>query len=156
MANSQAMATSFKGELLVGGHQLGSVTLVSRTSLTAPTTDTVKAALYLTTASIGAGTTAYSATGEVSGTNYTAGGVTVTNGTAPSTSGTTAIWTPSASIVYTTVTLSTAFDCVLLYNSTQSNKAISSHTFGAQTITAGTFTLTMPANDASNALIRLA
>ncbi len=156
MANSQAMATSFKGEILLGAHQLGSVTLTSRTSLTAPTTDTVKAALYLTTASIGAATTAYSATNEVSGTNYSAGGVTVTNATAPTTSGTTAIWTPSASIVYTTVTLSTAFDCVLLYNSSQSNKAISSHTFGAQTITAGTFTLTMPANDASNALIRIA
>ena len=55
-----------------------------------------------------------------------------------------------------TVTLTTAFDCVFLYNSTQSNKAISAHTFGAQTITAGNFTLTMPTNDASNALIRIA
>jgi hypothetical protein len=156
MANTQAMCTSFKGELLLGAHQLGSVTLVSRTSLTAPTTDTIKAALYLASGSQGAGTTAYSATNEVSGTGYTAGGVTVTNGTAPSTSGTTAIWTPSASIVFTTVTLTTAFDCVTLYNSTQSNRAISVHTFGSQTITAGTLTLTMPTNDASNALIRLA
>jgi hypothetical protein len=155
-ANSQAMCTSFKGELLLGAHQFGSVTLVSRTSLTAPTVDTIKAALYLASASIGAATTAYSATGEVSGTGYSAGGVTVTNGNAPSTSGTTAIWTPSASIVYTTVTLTTAFDCVLLYNSTQSNRAISAHTFGSQTVTAGTFTLTMPTNDASNALIRIA
>jgi len=48
-----------------------------------------------------------------------------------------------------------AFDCVLLYNSTQSNKAIASYTFGSQTITAGTFTLSMPVNDASNALLRL-
>ena len=156
MANTQAMCTSFKGELLVGLHQLGSVTLVSRTSLTAPTTDTIKAALYLASGSQGAGTTAYSSTNEVSGTGYTAGGVTVTNGTAPSTSGTTAIWTPSASIVFSTVTLTTAFDCVTLYNSTQSNRAISVHTFGSQTITAGTLTLTMPTNDASNALIRLA
>jgi hypothetical protein len=155
-ANSQAMCTSFKGELLLGAHQFGSVTLVSRTSLTAPTVDTIKAALYLASASIGAATTAYSATGEVTGTGYTAGGVTVTNGNAPSTSGTTAIWTPSASIVYPTVTLTTAFDCVLLYNSTQSNRAISAHTFGSQTVTAGTFTLTMPTNDASNALIRIA
>jgi len=54
------------------------------------------------------------------------------------------------------VTLATAFDAVLLYNSTQSNKAISVHTFGSQTITAGTFTLTMPANSTSAALIRLA
>jgi hypothetical protein len=156
MANSQAMCTSFKGELLIGNHQLGACTLTSRTSLTSPTKDVVKAALYLASATYGASTTAYSATGEVSGSGYSAGGVTVTNGTDPSTSGTTAIWTPSASIVYTTVTLTTAFDAVLLYNSSQSNKAISVHTFGSQTITAGTFTLTMPSNDSSNALIRLA
>jgi hypothetical protein len=80
----------------------------------------------------------------------------VTNATAPATSGTTAYWTPSASITFSSVTLSTAFDCVLLYNSTQSNKAISVHTFGSQTVTAGTFTLTMPTNDASTGLIRLA
>lgn len=156
MANTQALTTSFKGEILVGAHQLGAVTLVSRTSLTSPTTDTIKAALYLVTATVNASTTAYSATNEVSGTNYSAGGVTVTNANAPTTSGTTAIWTPSASIVYTNVTLATAFDAVLLYNSTQSNKAISVHTFGSQTVTSGTFTLTMPANDASNALIRIA
>jgi hypothetical protein len=105
---------------------------------------------------LGAATTAYSATGEVTGTGYSAGGVTVTNATDPTSSGTTAIWTPSASIVFSSVTLSTAFDAVLLYNSTQSNKAISVHTFGSQTITAGTFTLTMPTNDASNALLRFA
>lgn len=156
MANTQAICTSFKGEILVGNHQLGSVTLTSRTSLTAPTTDTVKAALYLASATVNASTTAYSSTGEVTGTGYTAGGVTVTNATAPGTSGTTAIWTPSASIVYTTVTLTTAFDCVLLYNSSQSNKAIQVLTFGSQTITAGTLTLTMPTNDASNALLRIA
>jgi hypothetical protein len=150
------MCTSFKGELLIGNHQLGACTLTSRGSLTSPTKDTVKAALYVATGSIGAGTTAYSATNEVSGTNYSAGGVTVTNATDPTTSGTTAYWTPSASIVYTNVTLSTAFDAVLLYNSSQSNKAISVHTFGSQTVTAGTFTLTMPTNDSSNALIRIA
>jgi hypothetical protein len=54
------------------------------------------------------------------------------------------------------VTLTTAFDTVLLYNSTQSDKAISVHTFGSQTITAGTFTLTMPSNTTSTALLRLA
>lgn len=156
MANSQALCTSFKGELLIGAHQFGTVTLVSRTSLTAPTTDTFKAALYLVSATYNASTTAYSATGEVSGTGYTAGGVTVTNASAPSTSGTTAFWTPSASFAWTTVTLSTAFDAVLLYNSTQSNRAVSVHTFGSQTVTAGNFTLTMPTNDASNALIRIA
>lgn len=141
---------------MLGAHQLGTVTIVSRTSLTAPTTDSVKAALYLASGSLGAGTTAYSATSEVSGTNYSAGGVAVTNATAPSTSGTTGIWTPSAAIVYTTVTLSTAFDTVLLYNSTQSNRAIAVYTFGSQTITAGTLTLNMPTNDATHALIQLA
>ena len=160
MANTQSLCTSFMSELMLGQHQLGTSTLVSRTSLTAPTTDTVKAALYLVSATINAATTAYSATGEVSGTNYTAGGVTVTNATAPtstnssSTAGV-AYWTPSASITYTTVTLATAFDTVLLYNSTQSNKAISVHTFGSQTITAGTFTLTMPTNNTTSALLRL-
>jgi len=148
-------------ELMLGQHQLGASTIVSRSSLTAPTTDTVKAALYLASATINAATTAYSATGEVSGTNYTAGGVTVTNATAPTSTNSSATagvayWTPSASITYTTVTLSTAFDTVLLYNSTQSNKAISVHTFGSQTITAGTFTLTMPSNTTSTALLRLA
>jgi hypothetical protein len=154
------MCTSFLGELLLGQHQFGTSTLVSRTSLTAPTTDTFKAALYLVSATINANTTVYSTTGEVTGTNYTAGGVTVTNATAPtatnssSTAGV-AYWTPSASFVYTTVTLSTAFDTVLLYNSTQSNKAVSVHTFGSQTITAGTFTLTMPSNTTTTALLRL-
>ena len=147
MANTQSMTTSFMNDLLVGGQQLGTVTLTSRGSLTSPTTDTVKAALYLASATVNASTTAYSATGEVTGTNYTAGGVTVTNATAPTSTNSSATagvayWTPSASITYTNVTLSTAFDAVLLYNSTQSNKSISAHTFGSQTVTAGTFTLT--------------
>ena len=151
MANTQAMCTSFKGELLVGHHNFG--TGVIRAATTA---DTFKAALYLASATVNAATTAYSSTGEVTGSGYTAGGVTVTFGTPPSTSGTTAFVTPSASISYSAVTLSTAFDAVLIYNSTQSDKAVSVHTFGSQTVTAGTFTLTMPTNDASTGLIRLA
>jgi hypothetical protein len=151
MANTQAIATSFKVELLKGIHALG--TTVTRG---ATTKDTIKAALFLASATVNASTTAYSTSGEVSGTNYSAGGVTVTNGTEPTNTGTTAHWTPSASIVYTTVTLSTAFDCVLLYNSTQSDKAIAAYTFGSQTITAGTFTLTMPTNDGTTGLLRLA
>lgn len=151
MANTQAMCTSFKGELLTATHNFG--TAPTRGTSTA---DSFKAALYLASATINASTTAYTATGEVSGTGYTAGGVAVTNATAPTTSGTTAYWTPSASITYTSVTLSTAFDCVLIYNSTQSNKSVSVHTFGSQTVTSGTFTLTMPTNDSTNALIRLA
>ena len=161
MANTQAMCTSFMGQLLNGGHQFGTITLTSRTSLTAPTTDTFKAALYLASATINAATTVYTVTGEVSGTGYSAGGVTVTNAnavTATNSSSTAGVayWTPSASITYTTVTLATAFDTVLLYNSTQGNTAVSVHTFGSQTITAGTFTLTMPTNSTTLALIRLA
>lgn len=161
MANTQSMCTSFLGELMYGQHQFGSVTLVSRTSLTAPTTDTFKAALYLSSGALGAGTTAYSVTSEVSGTGYTAGGITVTNATGPSSTNSSAtagvgFWTPSASLVYTTVTLTTAFNCVLIYNNTQGNRAVSVHTFGDQTITAGTFTLTMPSNTTTTALLRLA
>jgi len=155
------MCTSFMGELMNGGHQFGTITLTSRTSLTAPTQDTFKAALYLASATYNASTTAYSVTGEVSGAGYTAGGVAVTNGTVPvatnsSATAGVAYWTPSASLTYTTVTLTTAFDTVLIYNSTQSNKAVSVHTFGSQTVTAGTFTLTMPSNSTSAALLRLA
>lgn len=155
MANSAAISTSFKLEILLGQHQLGTASLTSRTSLTSPTTDTFKAALYLATGSQGAATTAYSATNEVSGTNYTAGGATFT-WSAPATSGTTAYTTPSAAISWTTVTLSTAFDAVTLYNSTQSNRAVGTYTFGSQTVTAGNFTLNMPTNDASTGLLRIA
>lgn len=150
MANTQAMCTSFMEQLMTGTH-----------NFTTGTGDTFKAALYLTSATYNAATTAYSATGEVSGTGYTAGGVTVTNGTSPSSTNTSATagvayWTPSASITYTSVTLTTAFDAVLIYNSSKSDKAVSVHTFGSQTVTAGTFTLTMPSNTTSTALIRLA
>lgn len=146
-------------ELMLGQHQLGASTIVSRGSLTSPTTDTLKAALFLATATLNASTTAYSVTGEVSGTNYVAGGVTVTNAVAPtstnsSTTAGVAFFTPSAGITYTTVTLSTSFDTVLLYNSTQSNKAISVHTFTAQTVVAGTLLIIMPSNTTSAALIR--
>jgi len=151
MANVQAICTSFKAEVMSALHALG--TTVTRGGTGA---DVVKAALYLASGSQGAATTAYSATNEVSGTGYSAGGITVTNATAPTTSGTTGFWTPSASFVFTTVTLTTAFDCVTVYNSSQSNKAIGVYTFGSQTVTAGTFTITMPANDATHALIQLA
>lgn len=156
MANTQAMCTSFLGELLTATHNFG----------TAPTrgtgaADTFKGALYLASATLNASTTAYTVSGEVSGTGYSAGGVTVTNATPPASTNSsatagTAYWTPSASLVYSGVTLTTAFDTVLIYNSSQSDKAVSVHTFGSQTITAGTFTLTMPSNTTSTALLRLA
>ena len=152
MANTQAMATSFKGELLNSYHNF-SATNPARTVNTA---DSFKAALYLASATMNAASTAYTATGEVTGTGYTAGGVAITAWNAPTTSGTTGFTTPTASIVYTSVTLTTAFDAVLIYNSSQSNRAVSVHTFGSQTVTAGTFTLTMPSNAAATALIRLA
>ena len=156
MANTQSMCTSFMGELLTATHNFG--TAPTRGASTA---DTFKAALYLTTATVNASTTAYSATNEVSGTNYTAGGETISGWNAPTATNASAtagvaFTTPTASITYTNVTLSTAFDCVLIYNSTQSDKAVSVHTFGSQTITAGTFTLTMPTNNTTNALLRLA
>ena len=156
MANTQSMCTSFMGELMTATHNFG--TAPTRGASTA---DTFKAALYLTTATVNASTTAYSATNEVSGTNYSAGGVTVTNANPPTATNSSATagvayWTPSTSITYTNVTLTTAFDAVLIYNSSQSDKAVSVHTFGSQTITAGTFTLTMPSNTTSTALLRLA
>jgi hypothetical protein len=155
MANTQSMCTSFMGEVLTATHNFGVAPTRGSTAA-----DSFKAALYLASATINASTTAYTVTGEVTGTGYTAGGVAVTNATAPiatnsSATAGVAYWTASASITYTTVTLSTAFDAVLIYNSTQSNKAVSVHTFGSQTITAGTFTLTMPSNTTSTALLRL-
>lgn len=156
MANTQAMCTSFMGELLTATHNFG--TAPTRGSSTA---DSFKAALYESTATINASTTAYTVSGEVSGTNYTAGGVAISAWNAPTATNSSAtagvaFTTPTASFVYTNVTLTTAFDCVLIYNSTQSDKSVSVHTFGSQTITAGTFTLTMPTNNTTNALLRLA
>lgn len=150
MANSQAICTSFKQEIMNGHHAFGTSVVRAGTGA-----DTFKAALYLASATYGASTTAYSATGEVSGTNYTAGGATFT-WVAPATSGTTAYSTPSAALSWTTVTLSTSFDAVLLYNSTQSNKAVGVYTFGATTITAGNLTINMPTNDATTGLLRIA
>lgn len=159
MANTQAVCTSFKKEVLQGFHVLDSVTVVSRTSLTTPTKDTLKGALFLVTATLNAATTAYSATGEVGNSgSYAAGGIAITNADGQVvTSSTSGVWTPSAS--WTTgasFTSSGAFDCLLIYNSTQGNKAVEVLTFGSQTVTAGTFTLTMPVNDSSTALLRLA
>jgi hypothetical protein len=155
MANTQSLCTSFLGELMTATHNFGTAPVRAVTSA-----DTFKGALYLASATINAATTVYTTTGEVTGAGYTAGGVTVTNATAPTSANTsptagTAYWTPSASVTYTSVTLSTAFDTMLLYNSSQGNKAVGAYTFGSQTITAGNFTLTMPSNTTSLALIRL-
>ena len=153
MANTQAFCSQAKVDILNGLHALGTSVIRAGT-----TKDSYKAALYEVTAGDkDATSTVYNTTGEVSGTGYTAGGVAVTTATGPQLDTTTAHFTPSASIVYTTVTLSTAFDAVLIYNDTSATKlALSVHTFGSQTVTAGNFTLTMPTDDGTTGLIRLA
>lgn len=157
MANTQAICDSFRIDLLNGTHAFG--TQGANGVRTVTTKDVFKAALFLATATINRSTTAYAVTGEVSGTGYTAGGVTVTNANLPANTGGTGIvafWTPSASFAWTTVTLATAFDTVLLYNSSNTAQAsVAAFTFGSQTVTAGNFTLSMPTNDLTSGLIRL-
>lgn len=152
MANTQAFCSQAKVDLMNGLHALGSSVIRAGT-----TKDDYYGALYLATATVNATTTAYSATGEVTGTNYTARGEQVTTATGPQLDSTTAHFTPSASIVYSNVTLGTAFDAVLIYNDTSTGDlALSVHTFGSQTVTAGDFTLTMPTDDGTTGLIRIA
>ena len=167
MANTQSMVTSFMGKLMTGTHNFGTGVIRAGTGA-----DTYYGALLLASGTFNANSADYTGTvgsvtmsGEVSGSGYTAGGVVITNATPPTATNSSAtagvaFWTPSASITYTTVTLATAFDAVMVYNFTQGSAgaypAVSIHTFGSQTITAGTFTLTMPSNTTSTALIRLA
>jgi hypothetical protein len=155
MANSAAICTSFKQEILLGAHQFGTVTLTSRTSLTSPTTDTFKIALIAPAGSAGAGSTNYSSVSanEVSSGNYSAGGTAIV-WTAPATAGGIAYTTPTANVTWTTVTFTT--DCAFIYNTAQGNKAVASYTFSSQTVTAGNFTLTMPTNDQTTGLLRIA
>jgi|TARA_Y100000401_G_scaffold53383_1_gene41956 hypothetical protein len=141
MAITSAIATSFKQEILVEGHNLTNGA------------DSIKLALYTSSATMGASTTAYSTSQEVSGTNYSAGGGTLTNVT-PTTSGTTAIC-DFADLTFGTATV-TARGC-LIYNSTNSNKAICAIDFGGdKTSTAGDFTIVFPSATATGAIIRLA
>jgi len=117
---------------------------------------TLKAALYLASATTGPTNAVYTATGEVSGSGYSAGGVSVTNGNTAGLTSTTAYWTPSATIAFGTVTLGTAFDAVMIYSTDDSNRNIGVFTFGSQTVTAAPFSITMPTNDSSTGLVRLA
>lgn len=155
MANTQAVPKTFRLDLMNGKHAFGASVIRAAT-----TKDSFKAALYLASATINADSTAYTATGEVSGTGYTAAGIAVTNANDPANTGGTGIvafWTPSANLAYGTVTLATAFDCVMIYNDTAAGKnAVSVNTFGSTTVAAATFTLTMPVNDLTTGLIRLA
>ncbi len=155
MANTQAICKSFRVDLFNGLHAFGTSVVRAGTGA-----DTFKMALFLASATIDSTTTAYSSTGELAATgNYTAGGVAVTNATAPANTGGTGIvafWTPSASVTWTTLTSSGAFDAALLYNDTNaSDKAVAVFTFGSQTVTAGNFSLTMPTNDLTTGLIRI-
>jgi hypothetical protein len=142
MANTQGMCTSFKVGLLTGVHDLDS--------------DTIKLALFLASASRNAADTTYNTTGELAASgNYTQGGVTLTNGTAAADS-TTAHWTPGASATWTNLTSSGAFDAAVMYNDDASDAQISVHTFSSQSITGADFTLTMPTDNGTTGLVRIA
>lgn len=139
MAITQAMCNSFKTELLGGTHDLD--------------TDVIKIALFTSSATLGASTTAYSSTNEVSGTGYTAGGNTLSGATI-SLSGSTAI------VDFTDTTWSSATITArgaLIYNSSKADRAIAVLDFGSdKSSTNGDFTVVFPAADASNAIIRIA
>ena len=142
MAISSAITTSFKQELLVATH-----------NFTASSGDTFKLALYTSSATLGATTTAYVTTGQVSGTNYTAGGANLTSVT-PTTSGTTAVC-DFADLTFGTATITSRG--ALIYNSSKSNKAVAAIDFGGdKTSTAGDFTIVFPSPTATGAIIRLA
>lgn len=142
MAITSAICTSFKQELLVGTH-----------NFTNTTGDAFKLALYTSSATLGASTTAYTTTGEASGTNYSAGGGALTNVT-PFATGTTAV-VDFNDLTFSTATI-TARGC-LIYNSTDSNKAVAAIDFGGdKTSTAGDFTIVFPTPTATGAIIRLA
>ena len=146
MAITSAICTSFKQEILVGTH-----------NFTATSGDTFKIALFTSSASLGAGTTAYSTSNEItnsSGTAYTAGGATLTSVT-PTTSGTTA-FCDFADVSYTNATFTA--NGALIYNDTATgNPSCAVIAFGSdKTVTSGTFTIQFPTADATNAIIRLA
>jgi|TARA_R100000234_G_scaffold39613_2_gene23645 poly-gamma-glutamate capsule biosynthesis protein CapA/YwtB (metallophosphatase superfamily) len=145
MAITSAICTSFKQELLVGTH-----------NFTATTGNTFKIALFTSSASLGASTTAYSTSNEItnsSGTAYTAGGATLTSVT-PTTDSTTAVC-DFADVSYTSASFTA--NGALIYNDTQSDKAVAVIAFGSdKTVTSGTFTIQFPTADATNAIIRLA
>ena len=143
------MCTSFKKELLFGVHDFD-----------ASTGDTFKIALYTNSATFDASTTAYTATNEVSGTGYTAGGGTLSN-VDPTSTGTTA-FTDFADETFTTATITARG--ALIYNTTPNTTSISVTNptvvvldFGSdKSSTAGDFTIVFPTADSSNAIIRIA
>lgn len=116
---------------------------------------TLKAALYFASATTNGTNAAYTTTGEATGTGYSAGGVSVTNANSAGLTSTTAYWTPSATISFGTVSIA-AFDALMIYSTTDANRSFGVWTFGSQTIVAGVLSFTMPTNDASTGLIRIA
>jgi hypothetical protein len=139
MAITQAMCTSFKEDLLNKEQDLGNGA------------DVIKIALYTSSASLDATTTAYTTSNEVTGTGYTAGGVTLTNQVV-ATSGTTAYF-DADDPEWTSASFTTAG--ALIYNSTASNKAIAVLSFGGDfTVTSGTFRIVFPAPGAA-AIVRI-
>ena len=142
MAIIQTLTTSFKVELAQGLH-----------NFTASTGNVFKLALYTANADLSASTTAYTAAGEASGTNYTAGGIVLTNIT-PTFQGTTAYWTFDTA-TFTNVTLTT--NGALIYNSTNGNRSVAVLNFGVNiSKTAQNLVITFPAADATNAVLRIA
>ena len=145
MAITSAICTSFKVELLKGVH-----------NFTATTGDTFKIALYDSDATLGAGTTAFSTSEEItntSGTAYTSGGATLTSVT-PVASSTTAVC-DFADVSYSSASFTA--NGALIYNSSATNAAVCAIAFGSdKTATNGTFTIQFPTADATNAIIRLA
>ena len=142
MAITSTLTTSFKKELLEATH-----------NFSASGGNSFKLALFTSSASLDATTTAYSTSNEASGTNYTAGGAALTN-VAPTTGGTTG-FTDFADLTFSNATV-TARGC-LIYNDTNSDKAVAAIDFGGdKTSTAGDFTIVFPAAAASTAIIRIA
>lgn len=150
MAISQAMATSFKVDILNGVHAFG--TTVTRGSTAA---DTFKIALYTSSASLDATTTAYTTSNEVASTgNYSAGGNTLSVSQVPTSTSTTA-WLDFADTTWSSATITA--NGALIYNSSQSDKAVAVLAFGGdKTSTNGDFTIVFPTADSSNAIIRIA
>ena len=142
MAITSAICNSFKQEILVGTH-----------NFTASTGDQFKIALYTSSATLGASTTAYSTSNEISGTGYTAGGANLTSVT-PVLDSSTAVCDFS-DVSFTSASF-TANGC-LIYNDDQSDKAVAVIAFGGdKTVSSGTFTIQFPTADASNVIIRIA
>jgi hypothetical protein len=147
MTIAQTATTSFKVELLQAVHNFG------------PTTpNTFKVALYTAAANIGASTTVYTTSNEVTGTGYTAGGNTLVISVSP-TSGNNTSGIPTAFTSFNNSTWTNAtFTCrgALIYNSTQGNKSVAVLDFGSdKTVTSDTFQIIFPTPDANSAIVRI-